>query len=98
MPRAIYADQLENWLTFFPRDRILILSSEEFYANPARIYQKTLEFLGLPNFEPQSYGKYNTNQYEGMDGTLRQKLGAYFQPHNERLAKMLGRQFEWDKE
>lgn len=98
LARGIYADQLENWFTFFPREQIFIIASEEFYANPARIYQETLEFLGLPHFELKSYGKYNTNQYQGMDGTMRKKLRDYFQPHNEKLANMLGRQFEWDEE
>ncbi|NER34456.1 MAG: sulfotransferase domain-containing protein [Oscillatoria sp. SIO1A7] len=98
LARGIYADQLETWFSFFSPEQILIIASEEFYANPASIYQKTLNFLNLPDFELKSYGKYNTNQYEGMDATLHQKIGAYFQPHNERLANMLGRQFEWDKE
>ena len=98
LARGIYADQLENWFRFFPREQIFIIASEDFYANPASIYQETLRFLNLPDFDIKYYGKYNTNQYEVMDANLQQKLSAYFQPHNKRLANMLGRQFEWDKQ
>lgn len=96
LARGLYADQLENWFEFFPAKQILIIASEEFYANPVRIYQKTLDFLSLPYFDIKHYYKYNTNQYQDMDTTLYKKLSDYFKPYNQRLSNILGKHFEWD--
>jgi hypothetical protein len=36
--------------------------------------------------------------YEAMDPVVRQRLMAYFAPHNRRLAALLGRDFGWEHE
>lgn len=46
--RGLYADQLERWIERFDRRSILVLRSEELFADPARVVAKALRFLGLP--------------------------------------------------
>ena len=48
-----YAEQVERFLDQFGRDQVLILIFEEFRADPATAYRRTLEFLGVdPAFTP----------------------------------------------
>ncbi len=50
--RGHYAEQLERWIAVFPRDRILVLCSEDLFHHPAAKYHRLLEFLGLPAWTP----------------------------------------------
>jgi len=95
---GIYVDRLELWFKSFPKDQILILRSEDLYENPELIYKQTLEFLELSNFKLSSYNRFNYyNDQPKMDNTIRQKLIDYYKPHNQRLYKLLNRDFNWDK-
>jgi hypothetical protein len=46
--RGLYAAQIQEFLRFFERSQLLILKSEEFFANPAQTYEQVQQFLGLP--------------------------------------------------
>ncbi|QBD81743.1 sulfotransferase [Ktedonosporobacter rubrisoli] len=104
LARGIYAEQLERWLNLFPRERMLIIRSEDFYRDSSAIYKEVLAFLGVSVFEPRSlqlgYKAYNKSKDSDapakMDPALRKRLVAYFEPHNQRLYKLLGRNFAWD--
>ena len=47
MSRSRYASQLEQYLRYYPMERILILSSEELYANRQVALRNTFRFLGV---------------------------------------------------
>jgi len=95
---GIYVDKLKGWLNSFPKNQILILKSEDFYNDPSSIFKTTLKFLNLPNWELQKYKKYNYyDNKPPLHPTIRKKLVDYFKPHNERLNKLLGRNFGWDE-
>jgi hypothetical protein len=102
LTKGIYVDQLQTWMRFFPRERFLILKSEDFNANPAAAFKQVLTFLNLPEtelaVEKQNYKQYNANTYPSkMDAARRARLVEYFQPHNVRLYELLGIDFGWDK-
>lgn len=97
LSRGIYADQLPAWFKLFPKEQILILKSEDLYANPCEISNKTLEFLNLPPNQLEIYEKHNATEYLPVSEDLYQQLKAYFRPHNQRLAEMLDRDFGWDR-
>jgi Sulfotransferase domain len=100
LSRGIYVDQLQAWMSLFPREQFLILKSEDFYADPATIVNQVLDFLNLPQLEAQlskgAYKQYNNNTYPKMDAGLRKRLVDYFEPHNARLYDLLGVNFGWD--
>lgn len=99
LARGIYADQLERWLAVFPREQFLILRSEDLYENPRAIVQQTLRFLqpDCPDtWALPEYKKYNDTSYQRMEPELRQRLTDFFRPHNQRLARLLGRDFGWE--
>lgn len=94
--RGLYAEQLERWYQYYPKDRIHIMSSEEFFADPAAELKKVLEFLELPDFEFDCSVSKNTGSYESkMSVTTKDQLEEIFRPHNRRLYELTGRNFGW---
>ncbi len=97
LSRGIYVDQLETWASYFPREQLLVLRSEDLYADPETVLMRTLEFLELPNWQPKKYWKYNFGNNPTMDAGTRRRLLDYFKPHNERVYEQLGTNFGWDE-
>ena len=100
-----YAEHLLRWAEFFPREKILVLKSEDFFDNPRQTLKSVFSFLGLPEWElqaletprePKKRDKRNVGRYEEeMDPATRRRLEEYFEPHNQRLYEFLGVDFEW---
>ncbi|MDP9365630.1 MAG: sulfotransferase domain-containing protein [Chloroflexota bacterium] len=96
LTRGLYADQLGWWFDAFPREQVLVLSSEAFFERPADCLRESLAFLGLSPWEPAEYEVHNPGAYGDMRPETRARLAAYFAPHNRRLHDLLGRDFGWD--
>ncbi len=92
-----YAEQLERLWRYIPRAQTLVLRSETFFANPAAVLAEIGAFLGL---EPWSVTfkvyKEGTYSLQEVPAAIRERLRAYFRPHNERLFALLGRDLEWE--
>jgi hypothetical protein len=98
LARGRYAEQLERWFRVFPRDRFHIICSEDFYADPRGETASVYRFLGVPEWEPNTFGRYMVAPDTGpMDEGTRRKLQGYFRPHNERLYELLGTDLGWDR-
>lgn len=91
-----YVDMLERWFTIFPREQIIVVSSEEFFTDTQQVFNQMVDFLGLPEWELSVSRNANPGKYPPMDEETRQKLIDYYRPHNRRLAEFLGRDFGWD--
>ena len=83
------------WWKFFPKDQFLILKSEEFFDSSLSMLNKVFDFLGLENFEIRNFEKFNKFEYSKMSEKTREYLNEFFKPHNERLYKFLGEEFDW---
>ena len=55
------------------------------------------DFIGTSPFDMNNASNLNVGKYKPMGDDVRDLLIEHFKPHNERLYKMLGRSFEWDK-
>ena len=64
---------LKKWLSVFPREQVLILSSEKFYENPAETVQQVFQFLGLPDYVLPAYQKYNSRSYPEVDESIQHR-------------------------
>ena len=96
LTRGVYADQLANWLRFFPRERLLILVTEEFHRQRAETFGRVLEFLDLSPWEPKEFPNYHRAPRTHMNPATRKRLEEYFAPHNRRLYELLGQDLGWD--
>lgn len=107
--RSIYHDQLHRWLRLFPRDQVLVIQSERFFADTPAAMNDVVEFLGLQPFDfstaPELRRVWATGSgnvfdkpqnYPGIDSETRRLLADYFEPYNQQLYTLIGRDFKWD--
>ena len=96
--RGEYAGQLQRWLAHYPRERLLVLRSEDLYAEPGPTYARVLGFLGLPVVALDDYPRYTRRGSTAqMTDSARQRLSDHFRPHNRRLAELLGEDVWWER-
>jgi hypothetical protein len=93
--RGCYADQLERWLAVFSRERLLVLVSEEFFADPGATYRRVLEFIGATPHELESYPPVFAREYTEMNAATRRALATRYAEPNRRLSELLGRELPW---
>ncbi len=93
--RGRYAEQLRRWFQYFPRDRFLILKSEDLFADPERFCTRVYDFLDLPDFKLEKYENANPGRYSETDAKIIKELEEYFAPHNKELYDLVGVNFGW---
>jgi len=94
---GLYATQLERFLTFFQRDRFLVLEDRELAERPAESLNRVLAFLDLP---PHDWGDAFPRVFAGSyeqapDSAALERLRAFYAPHNRRFFELAGRSFGW---
>lgn len=92
---GIYLKYVQKWLSFFPKEQLLILSSEELFSQPEKTMQQIYDFLELPVDQLPEYPNYNPGKIAKIDPVLRQDLSDFFLPYNRELEDYLGQKFDW---
>jgi hypothetical protein len=95
--RGLYAEQLGHVLDAFPRQRLLVLPSEELFARPAETVARVVAFLGLPPASVNVSRRFAAGRYEPASEAIRGRLAEFFRPHNERLYDLLGQDLGWTR-
>jgi hypothetical protein len=94
--QGCYADLLPAWMERFAADRMLVLFSDEMYADPASAYARVLSFLGLKSHGLATYAARNKRPLEApMHSDTKAQLRDYYRPFDERLEKVLDRPVPW---
>lgn len=93
--RGQYAEQLERIFKFFPRERVHVVESEAYFAEPEREYAALLEFLDIGSFQPAAFDRHNARPSSPMPGDTREFLTTHYAPHDEMLGDLLGRRPRW---
>jgi hypothetical protein len=93
--RGLYADQLGRWLEHFEREQLLVVPTEDLLARPAETYGDVLGFLGLSDWQLDSFPEHNKKPYSAIDPEVRARLEERYAEPNARLVELLGRDFEW---
>jgi hypothetical protein len=93
--RGLYAEQLERWYACFPREQLLVLTTEGYAADPAATYARVLDFLGAAPHELERYPRVFSREYEQMAPATRAALAARYDEPNRRLAELLGGDPGW---
>ncbi|MEM6346008.1 MAG: sulfotransferase [Bacteroidota bacterium] len=94
-----YMDSLPAWVDTFGWDRLKIVITEEL-GDPQKAPQIMAELVDFLDLKAHDYGeelqkRYNQATKVAMPPSMRNKLTDYFQPHNEALAKYLGKKLPW---
>ncbi|MEP7025998.1 MAG: sulfotransferase domain-containing protein, partial [Actinomycetota bacterium] len=93
--RGQYAEQLERLERSFSRDQILVVDSGDFFTKPDPVYDRVLEFLGLPDRGYPAFERHNARPRSALPENLRAELDEHFKPHDERLIEWLGDVPSW---
>ena len=97
LARGFYVEQLLSWFELFPKNQILIISSEELASNTKNVMNEIFKFLNLPEYDIPNIDKVNVSKYSKMNSETRKTLIDFFKPYNEQLFKFLDRKFDWDR-
>ena len=101
LARGLYADQLEMWLKYFPREQLLVLPAEAFFKDTMPVMNRVCDFLSIPGWSGDAAmqgwvkERYSYQRYAEMGDELRRNLAELFRPHNERLYRLVGEDFGW---
>ncbi len=94
--RGVYLPQLRNWLDVFPQEQVLILRSEDMYADVQGVFDSVCAFLGVPGHVLPKKGPFNASQVKSsVPEPARTELAEFFAPHNRELEIFLGRDLHW---
>lgn len=96
LARGVYVDQVKSWCEHYPGSQLLVLQSEDFFAQMDRVMRQVYAFLDIAYMPPAKLKKHKTFPYRKMDEGMRQYLREYFAPYNRQLCDYLGREFAWE--
>jgi len=97
LARGVYVDQLKIWFDLFARNQLLVISTEELEKDPINTLNTMFKFLDLPKYKVQDLKKRNKATYPMMKEETREILIEFFKEHNEKLFKLIGKEFKWNK-
>lgn len=95
LARGLYDEQLGRLLELFPRDAVLILRAEDFYADPQGEVNTVSHFLGLRESELARAAQYNKLPRSDMPREIRDRLEDYYRPSVAATERLLGRRLDW---
>ncbi|PVD31048.1 hypothetical protein C0Q70_10325 [Pomacea canaliculata] len=98
---GIYHVYLAEWLKVFPRDQILVIRLEDYAKNLKQTTRRVYDFLGLRKLSREEEDKIlqspiaNARKKKDKDlgfmwEDTHRLLRDFYQPHNEKLADLLG--------
>jgi hypothetical protein len=100
LARGDYAPQLREWVAAIPRERFLVLVSEEFFTDPRGALREVETFLGLPPCEGPA-GAHHRHAIGGgaaqMRPETRARLRDSFAPRIRATEELLGRELLWGR-
>ena len=94
--KGIYIDQLKIWAGLFPKEQIFTLSTESLNSDPTASMESVFQYLNLPDYKIKKPQHQKQKKYTPMDSQTRKLLIEFFKPHNERLFKFIGKEFDWE--
>jgi hypothetical protein len=93
--RGLYAPQLRRYFDLFPRERILILQSEDFYRDEQQAVDEITDFLGIGRHTLARKKRYNYIPVPKMDPEVEADLVAFYREPNQEVYDLLGRDLGW---
>ncbi|WP_299052674.1 sulfotransferase domain-containing protein [uncultured Nocardioides sp.] len=93
--RGEYAPQVKRWFDAYGRDRVLVLRSEDLYADPDDTLGRIQEFVGIDRVGLAGAKRNRGRPEDPMDPALEEGLRAHYAPHNQALADLLGEPTWW---
>lgn len=103
LKRGLYLEQFRAWLKLWPREALLVLTSDELYAEPAAATDKVLAFLQVAtpatfkgfNYKAPKNAACKKDMAPFLDAQELAQLRTFYAARNQGLAELLGVDFPW---
>ncbi len=95
---SIYWKAVSYWIERFGQDNLLVLDVQDYFLDSNGFLNQIYDFVGLPPFNvPEFENRVNENPIilPPPDEESITKLRAFFEPHNQKLWCLLGKEFDW---
>jgi hypothetical protein len=96
--RGQYVDHLSRLAAAIGRERIHVIDSHAFFEDPLPIYDRVLDFLGLPHGASPAFDQHNARSRSTLSEDLREKLRVHFEPYDRELESWLGTTPSWRRD
>ena len=96
LSKGFYFKQLKPWFDLFPKENILILSTEEFDQNTENVFNKIFNFLDIKEFSIVNAKKMEKGKYPNLNIETREKLSKFYRLRNLELYQLIGKDFMWN--
>jgi hypothetical protein len=94
--RGRYVEQLDRWAAHYSKSRMLVLRSEDFYADPAGVFRQVTDFIGIPWHDGIEFEHRNAGGYDDVvPCQVDAHLATMYAPYNERLRSAYGEHLVW---
>lgn len=93
--RGEYLGQLAKAVDLFTRERVHVIYSEEFFADPRREYDRLCRFLGVAPHGATTFEQHNARPSRSMPEGPRRRLTAHFAAERGPLEDLVGRPAPW---
>lgn len=92
--RGRYAEQVERLRDELGGGSVLVVDADRFFAEPVAEFDRITDWLGLARSSPEAVKQWNARPGD-LDPGIRSELEAYFEPHDRRLAELVGWTPSW---
>jgi len=90
-----YARSLKRWAELYGMENILVVPSEEYYADQPGTVARVAAFLGVDGGDVPAGERRNAASGEALPADVQQRLGTLFAEDNAELERMIGRSLPW---
>ncbi len=90
-----YAAGLRRWFDTYGRDRVLVIRSEDLYADPAEIYDRVCDFLEIGQHRPDAFDAWNLKPKTALDPDSRALVAERLAGDIAEVEALLGRDMSW---
>jgi hypothetical protein len=96
--RGLYAEQVLRYFEYFDKEQFLFLEHREISDDLIPTLNKILRFIGQEEYhwEKLNQNIANKGNYETKSLAILDELKTYYAPHNEKLYKLINREFDWN--
>jgi hypothetical protein len=95
LARGLYAEQLERLYEHVDPARVLVLASEDLFADPHGQLEQVWAFLGLDGARIDGTERLKQTREEPVPDVVGRRLAEHYREPNARLERLLGRSLGW---
>lgn len=95
LSRGLYKEQIDRWLTYFDKNQMLFIKSEDFFENPKNELDRVFNFLKLDNTKIDDLKPKLQGNYKNLDESFYNQLAQFFKNKNQRMSDIIGDKFTW---